>query len=115
MSDNHADVSGANNPNFGKLGVISPNYKDGKKLAQARGKAKRRNFGSTFLLVLQPEEVGHHISNECIIGIPEEAHQRFGGRSRKRHRALVLDWLKNNDTKKYKLCISVLETLSRYI
>jgi len=98
----------------GKRGAECPNYKGGKKLAQKRMHAKRRKLGSTFLLVLRPGEVGHHISNECIIGIPEDVHNSFGGR-REKHRALVLEWLKENDPKKYRVCIAALETLFGYL
>jgi len=30
ISDNHADVSGCNNPMFGRKGVLAPSYKDGR-------------------------------------------------------------------------------------
>jgi len=105
---------GAKCYNYGKRGVKSSNYKGGFKLAKKRKASRRRKLGSTFLLMLQPGEVGHHISNECIIGIPEDVHQQFSGYKREKHRALVLEWLKENDPKKYRVCIAALETLFGY-
>jgi len=84
------------------------NYKGGKRLAQKRTDAKRRKLGSTFLLPLNPGEVGHHVTDEYVIGIPSEVHRRFGGYERERHRALVLQWLKVNDYRKYNLVLEVL-------
>jgi hypothetical protein len=52
-------------------------------------------------------EVGHHVTNEYVIGIPADVHNSIGGR-RKKHRMLVLQWLKANDKKKYKLVLSML-------
>ena len=48
----------------------------------------------------------HHVDNEYIIYIPAKVHQMFNGHSRNKHRRLVLDWLRKNDRKLWKLVIS---------
>jgi hypothetical protein len=57
---------------------------------------------------LEPSEVGHHITNKFVLGIPAEVHQRFGGYSRENHRKLILEWLKTHDITKYEMTIKVL-------
>jgi hypothetical protein len=54
-------------------------------------------------------ENGHHVTDEYVIGISKEIHQSFNGGPREKHRTKVLQWLKANDIKKYKmvLCVSV--------
>ena len=53
-------------------------------------------------------EVGHHVSNEHVIGIPKEVHLSFSGHKRRKHRTLVLNWLKMHDKKKYKIVLCIL-------
>jgi hypothetical protein len=84
------------------------NFKGGLKLANARHTSRRRELGYTLLMPLTDGEVGHHITDKYVIGIPKEIHQSFGGRSRKKHRTLVLQWLKANDKKKYTKVLCVL-------
>jgi hypothetical protein len=106
---NSARNKGEKNAMFGKRGVESPNYKDGKKAATARATARhKRDLKYTLLLPLTAGEVGHHVTNEYVIGIPEDAHVKLGGGGRKKHRTKVLQWLKANDKKKYKLVLCVL-------
>lgn len=94
MSKNHADVKGENNPS----------YKYGKKIRKAKSQAKRkRDLGYTILIPLAEGEVGHHITDEYVIGIPKRVHEKFSGISRKNHRALIYEWLKVNDKQKYEL------------
>jgi hypothetical protein len=89
-------------------GEKSPNYKGGILLAWKRANAKRRRqLSYTLLMPLAEGDVGHHVTNEFVIGIPVGVHNSMGGR-RKRHRALVLQWLKENDITKYKLVLEVL-------
>jgi hypothetical protein len=90
-----------------RVGEKCYNYKGGKKLAWARGRAKRQKLGYILLTPLKKGEEGHHITNEYVIGIPAEVHKYIGG-SRKKHRTLVLQWLKDNDKKKYKMVLCVL-------
>jgi hypothetical protein len=90
-------------------GEKNSRYNGGTKVARLRSHAKRRQqLGYTLLMPLADGEVGHHVTDEYVIGIPKEMHQSFGGRSRKKHRALVLQWLKANDTIKYEMVIKVL-------
>lgn len=120
---NGPDKYGKNNPNFGKhlteehkfkisealKREKSPFYKGGKKAANARSRSKRkRQLGYTLLMPLQYGEVGHHVTNEYVIGVPIKVHCSFGGNSRKKHRTRVLQWLKTHDKKKYKMVLCVL-------
>jgi hypothetical protein len=54
-------------------------------------------------------DVWHHVTNEYVIGIPEEIHQQLGG-NRKKHRALILKWLKISDRKKFEIILRILVT-----
>lgn len=100
---------GENNPNYGKRGEDASNYKGGKKAAVGRYNAKRkRQLGFILLVPLKEGEEGHHVTDEYVIGIPAEVHKRFSGYSRRKHRALVLQWLKVNDKKKYKIVLCIL-------
>ena len=104
-----AAKKGENNHNYGNRGEESTNYKGGKKVAIARRNAKRkRDLGYDLLMPLEEGEVGHHITNEDIIGIPKEVHVRFSGLKRQKHRTFILQWLKANDKKKYKLVLCTL-------
>lgn len=86
------------------------NYKGGKKAADARTHAKRRRqLGYTLLMPLADGEVGHHVTNKYVIGVPVKVHRSFSGHSRKKHRALVLQWLKVNDKGKYKIAIKFIK------
>ena len=101
ISKNHADFSGEKSSCF--LG--------GKKISKSIAQAKRkRQLGYILLLPLEEGEVGHHMTDEYVIGIPEDVHIRFSGYGRKKHRALILKWLKNNDMKKYELVFYILAT-----
>lgn len=91
-----------------RKGDKNSNYNGGKKAAKARSHAKRdREFGYTILMPLVEGEVGHHVTNEYVIGIPAEVHNSIGGR-RKKHRTKVLQWLKENDIEKYKMILCIL-------
>lgn len=73
------------------------------------GTAKRkRDLGYTHIFPVEEGDVGHHFTNECVGGIPAEVHQKLTGGSRKHHRTKVLQWLKANDKKKYKIVLCVL-------
>jgi hypothetical protein len=82
------------------VGEKNPNYNGGKELAGKRHSASRRQLGYSPLLSLTEGEVGHHITDVYVIGIPKEAHNNIGG-NREKHRAKVLEWLKVNDKRKY--------------
>jgi hypothetical protein len=56
-------------------------------------------------------EVGHHVTNEYVIGIPADVHNSIGGR-RQKHRVLVLEWLRSNNKTKYVLAVSALANTS---
>ena len=126
-------IKGEKNPNYSKFSQSHPrfgkhhtketkaiqsaansgekhyNYKGGKKLAEVRHEAKRkRQLGYTLLVPLAEGEVGHHVTNEYVIGIPSKIHQQFGGHTRKLHRQLMVEWLKANDIKKYEIVLKVL-------
>lgn len=106
--------TGDKNSMFGRRGKNSPVYNGGKKVVGARSKAKRkRQLGYTLLIPLEEGEIGHHFTDEDIIGIPAKVHEKFCGYSRKKHRTLVLQWLKANDIKKYNkvLCVLAKEPL----
>ena len=104
--------SGKKHLNFGKRGTESTNYKGGKKLANLRDRSKRRQLGSTYLIPLEDGEVGHHVTDVFIIGIPIEVHEKLSGNKRQKHRLLVLEWLKLNDKRKYSLVLLVLKNHS---
>ena len=85
MSKNHVDVSGKNNPNYGKIGnkhsmyditgENHPNWKGGTKMTTARRHAKRKElFG--FIPHNKPQENfhGHHLDFNHVIFIPKELH-----------------------------------------
>lgn len=79
------------------------------KIKRAKRKAqRRRELGYTLLMPLKDNEVGHHVTNEYIIGVPKDVHERLCGGGRTKHRTKVLQWLKANDKKKYKLVLCVL-------
>jgi hypothetical protein len=102
-------MSSKGNPNYGKRGKDAPNYRDGKKNAQRRARSKRKGqLGYTLLLSLVEGELEHHISNNCIIGIPKRVHEMLSGYSRKKHHALILEWLKATDKTKYEIALYVL-------
>ena len=54
------------------IGKKNPNWSGGKELARKRHSASRRQLGYSPLLPLGIGEVGHHITNEYVIGIPKE-------------------------------------------
>lgn len=92
------------------LGEDNWNYKDGKKASWARNHAKRKQqLGYTLLMPLKDGEVGHHVTDEFVIGIPADVHNSIGGKRRK-HRTKVLQWLKVNDKKKYEIVLNILKT-----
>jgi hypothetical protein len=81
-------------------------YNGEKKVVAARGRSKRkRDLGYTLLMPLKEGEVGHHVTNEHVIGIPKRAHEKLVNR-RQKHRTLILQWLKTHDKKKYYLVSS---------
>lgn len=97
-----------------RTGKKNPNFKGGKRASDARRKAKRkRDLGYTLLIPLAEGEVGHHVTNEYVIGVPTKVHRSFNYNSRKKHRTRVLQWLKTHDKKKYKkvLCVLALQPL----
>jgi hypothetical protein len=95
---NHAEEKGEKNPN----------YKGGILLAWKRAHAKRKHqLGYKLLMPLAEGEVGHHVTDEYVIGVPADIHNSIGGR-RKKHRTKVLQWLKANDKRKYKMVLCVL-------
>lgn len=122
MSKNHF--------NRGKYGEDSSNFKGGfctncpqeymrvyhKKWAKTiNGKnailkhsVERRKLGYTLLMPLVEGEVAHHVTDEYVIGVPANVHQQLSGGKRKKHRTLVLLWLKANDKKKYIKVLCVL-------
>lgn len=69
---------------------------------------RRRQLDYTLIMSLKNGEQGHHVTNEYVIGVPAKVHQSFSGSTRRKHRTLVLQWLKVNDKKKYKKVLSVL-------
>jgi hypothetical protein len=84
-------------------------FRGGKKVVNARKRAKRkRDLGYTLLMPFKKGEDGHHVTNEYVIGVPTEVHRSFNYNSRKKHRTRVLQWLKDNDKKKYKIVLCVL-------
>jgi hypothetical protein len=95
----------------GKFGEKSNAWKGGKKVYIARANGKRRELGHKLLMPLANGEVGHHFTDEYVLGIPAEVHESIGGR-RRRHRMKVLQWLKANDKKKYDLVVAVLANMS---
>lgn len=113
---------GKKNFMFGRFGDMHHNYKGGRKEAFTRYRktekgrtnnakvlAKRRQgLEYTVLMPLATGEVGHHITNKFVLGIPAEVHQLFGGYSRENHRKLILEWLKTHDITKYEMTIKVL-------
>ena len=104
ISKNHADQSGENNSR----------YLGGKKVSWAKTSAKRkRDLDYTLVMSLADGEVGHHFTDEYVIGIPAEVHVSFGGGGREKHRAKVLEWLKVNDVKKYEIILNILEAIKK--
>jgi hypothetical protein len=102
-----AAQKGGRNHNFGKRGKAACGYKGGEKATHARSHAKRRELGSNILMPLKEGEDGHHPTDRDIIGIPHDIHSKIPGNPRERHRRLVLEWLKDNDIKKYELVLNV--------
>lgn len=99
MRKNHPDQNGNKNHN----------WQGGRKLTRKKSQAKRKQGLKYILLIPQKDgEVGHHVTNEYVIGIPKEVHQMFSGYARRKHRTLVLQWLKTNDKKKYVKVLYVL-------
>ena len=111
MGKKHTEEHKAN-ISAAQKGEKNHNYKGGKELAEKRHSAKRRKLGYALLLPLKDGEVGHHITNEYVIGIPADVHVKLNGGSGKcgqrKHRTKVLLWLKANDTEKYNLVLCVL-------
>jgi hypothetical protein len=89
-------------------GEKNPHFNGGRKTALRRQHAKRRKLGAIFLTPLVEGEVGHHVTNKYVIGIPSSVHENLSGYTRRKHRTLVLLWLKENDKKKYKIALCVL-------
>ena len=102
--------TGPKNPMFGKTCDKNPTWKGGMKLSRARSHSKRKQLGFIPVLSQNSGEVWHHFTNEYVIGIPEEAHNKCGGR-RQRHRLLVLEWLRTHDRVKYLIIQSFKNTL----
>jgi hypothetical protein len=91
------------------MGKTRWNYNGGKKLSNARSHAKRKQqLGYKLLMPIEDGEVGHHVTDEYVIGVPEETHKQFCGYSRKKHRTRIFEWLKVNDKKKFSLVYIVL-------
>lgn len=95
----------------GRLGVKNPLFKGGRLMTYKRHSAKRRRqLGYTLLMPLEDGEVGHHVTDEYVIGISKDVHKKLSGYKRKKHRELALEWLKDNDKKKYEIVVSALAT-----
>lgn len=83
------------------------------KVATSKVKSKRyRELDYVLLMPLKEGEEGHHVTDEYVIGLPLEIHRQFCGYRRKKHRTLILQWLKLNDKKKYSLVAAVLSSKS---
>ena len=96
----------------GKIGEEASRWRGGKKQRWARGNAKRkRQLGFTPVLSQKSGEVWHHFTNDYVIGVPEEVHNRCGGK-RQKHRRLVLEWLRMHDRVKYLIIQSFKNTLA---
>ena len=99
ISKNHADFGGKKHPQ----------WKGGKKIRRARSRAKRdRELGYTLLMPLEEGEVGHHFTDEDIVGIPKRIPEKLSGDKSEKHRVKVLEWLKVNDIRKYKTVLNIL-------
>lgn len=84
-------------------------WRGGRKVSIAKSNAKRdRELGYTLLIPPDAGEVGHHLTNEHVIGIQKEVHERFANPSREKHRTLILQRLKANDKKKYEIVLCIL-------
>ncbi len=74
ISKNHADVSGENNPNYGKglFGENNGRYRGGKTLRKARKLLKRRDLGfNPINEPLSDDMIAHHLTKEFVAYIPE--------------------------------------------
>lgn len=56
------------------VGVDNPNWTGGKKLWIARQNHRRKQLGSNFLNKPFEGSVGHHITKNDVLYIPEEPH-----------------------------------------
>ena len=73
-----ASHSNKNNPNYGKFGNDSPNWKGGRGLASRKNRSKRSKFLDTNPIELNKdfkECNGHHVNQKYIINIPVELHR----------------------------------------
>lgn len=91
---------GKNNPNYGKRGVDSSNYKGGKKLSCARRHAKRRGLGCITLNTSFEGDQAHHITHNYVVYIPTYIHKSVWhnlntGQSMEAINTLALDFLVN--------------------
>lgn len=86
-------------------------YRCGKKINNAKKHAKKRHLGFSLLMPLEEGEVGHHVTDKYVIGVPKGPHEKITG-NREGHRRKVLNWLKINDRRKYTLVVLVLKNHS---
>lgn len=82
----------------GRIEIIENpfDFNNGRERMKNFGKHKknsRKDFKRNFLIPLRSGEVQHHLTNNIIIGIPEEVHKRLSGYDRETHREKVLEWL----------------------
>jgi hypothetical protein len=95
-------------PSYFRLWRQTPNGKTSMRKTKA---GRNRQLGYNILLPLKQGEIGHHVTNKDVIGVPEQIHQQLSGHSRKKHRTLVLQWLKENDKRKYNLALCALASV----
>jgi len=80
ISNNHADVSGKNNPMYGvkRFGKDNPHWKGGQRETNRRHSNKRRKLLDSNPIYLNKDfynSHGHHINTKYIIHIPAELHR----------------------------------------
>lgn len=69
---------------------------------------RARGYGYELVLSLNDGEVGHHINDTYVIGIPQKVHESMASNDKDKHRAKVLEWLKVNNRVKYLIVLEVL-------
>lgn len=95
MSRNHRDVSGKNNPHYGKFGKLASNWKGG--ISGNRDHIKPVK-SCTKLNTYFKGSHGHHIISGIVIFIPQDLHQSIRhnlktGKNMKEINILAIDYL----------------------
>lgn len=84
------------------------NNRGGDHTGASKVEDRREGFNNLLLTAIRSGEIEHHITDNVVMGIPEEVHIKLSGYGREEHREKVLNWLQEQ-ANKYNIVLSFLE------